>query len=66
MKPRLSKDEWLELVGRINYIRGECFEICQIITQRFPKSSRTYKLACSIDKPLVKLKYDMEANERGK
>lgn len=67
MKPQLSKAERIELGRKINHIRRECNEIFQIVTRCFPKNSRAYKLACSIDKPLVKLYYelDVEVNEYG-
>ena len=60
MKPRLSKNEYLEL-GRIikSIIRQHC-EIANIIFRSFPKNSRIVKTARSADMPFIKMYYQLE------
>lgn len=60
MKPRLSKDEYLELGRRSKKLHHECSEIHRIVVQHFPKKSRAYKLANAILNPLFKLYYQLE------
>lgn len=60
MKPRLSKNEYLELGRIIKSIIRQHGEIANIIFRSFPKNSRIVKTARSADMPFIKMYYQLE------